>query len=79
MNRKKVQITKEFAGRLVLNAQLLDGRIKLTDGKEGISQTIDQLGYIQIDTISVIKRSHHHTLWTRRKDYSEAMLHELQS
>lgn len=53
MNRKKVQITKEFAGRLVLNAQLLDGRIKLTDGKEGISQTIDQLGYIQIDNLII--------------------------
>ena len=76
---KNVQITKELARKLVLNAQLLDGRIKLAEGKEGIAQMIDRLGYVQIDTISAIKRSHHHTLWTRRDDYSEGMLHELQS
>ncbi len=64
---------------MALSAQLLDGRIKLARGKEGTAQTIEKLGYVQIDTISVIKRSHHHTLWTRRSDYNEAMLHELQA
>ena len=34
---------------------------------------------MQIDTISVIERAHHHTLWTRRQDYDPRMLHELQA
>ncbi|MBN2460357.1 MAG: YcaQ family DNA glycosylase [Candidatus Cloacimonetes bacterium] len=51
----------------------------LPSGKQGIIQIIDRLGYIQIDTISVIKRAHHHTLWTRKEDYCAQQLHELQS
>lgn len=42
-------------------------------------RAIDQLGYVQIDTIAAVKRSHHHTLWTRRSDYAEEQLHDLQA
>ena len=42
-------------------------------------QTIDQLGYVQIDTIAAVNRAHHHTLWTRHRDYSEEQLHDLQA
>lgn len=76
--KQRTQITLELARRLVLNAQLFGSRMKLSKGKEGIAQTIEKLGYIQIDPLTVIKRSHHHTLWTRRSDYEEKMLHELQ-
>lgn len=48
-------------------------------GKAGIREVFDQLGYIQLDTISVIQRAHHHTLWTRLPDYTLANLHELQA
>jgi uncharacterized protein YcaQ len=37
------------------------------------------LGYVQIDTVSVIQRAHHHVLWSRVADYHPKMLHELQS
>lgn len=40
---------------------------------------IEKLGYVQLDTIAVIQRAHHHTLWTRRSDYAPDMLHELQA
>ena len=30
----------------------------------------ERLGYVQIDTISVIERAHHHILWTRQRAYS---------
>jgi uncharacterized protein len=76
---KKIEISNKLARRIILNTQLLDGKAKLADGKEGIAQIIEKLGYIQIDTISVIKRSHHHTLWTRHSDYQESQLHELQA
>jgi uncharacterized protein YcaQ len=76
---KKVPISLAMARRMALNAQLLDGQTNLATGKEGIAQTIETLGYVQIDTIAVIRRAHHHTLWTRRPDYRPKMLHELQA
>ncbi|MHC4725873.1 MAG: winged helix-turn-helix domain-containing protein [Planctomycetota bacterium] len=76
---KKARIPLKQARRIVLNAQLLGSGAKLTKGKEGIAQTIEKLGYIQIDTIAVIERAHHHTLWSRRADYDPEMLHKLQT
>ncbi len=39
-------------------------------GKNPTTQAIIQhLGYVQIDTISVIQRTHHHVLWTRNPTY----------
>ncbi len=37
--------------------------------KISVAATIAHLGYVQIDTISVIERAHHHVLWTRNKNY----------
>ncbi len=39
---------------------------------------IEHLGYIQIDTISVIQRAHHHTLWNRNPRYKNIHLDDLQ-
>jgi len=58
-------ISQKTARRMVLYAQLLDGRIRITKGKEGVAKAIEHLGYVQIDTISVIERAHHYTLWMR--------------
>jgi uncharacterized protein YcaQ len=74
-----MKISRTLARRLAVNAQLLDGRTKLPKAKNGIAHIIEKLGYIQIDTISVINRAHHHTLWTRCPDYDEKYLHELQA
>ena len=38
---------------------------------------IEHLGYVQIDTISVIQRAHHHTLWNRNPRYRPSQLDEL--
>lgn len=46
-------------------------------GKEGVLASIKQLGYLQIDTISVVERAHHHTLWNRVGDYRQDWLDEL--
>ena len=46
-------------------------------GKEGAAQVVDQLGYVQIDTISVIERAHHHVLGTRQRGYHSSMIYEL--
>lgn len=70
-------LSPTLARRLTLHSQLLDGRTKLHKGKEGIARAIEHLGYVQIDTISVIERAHHHTLWTRVPGYKQEMLDEL--
>ncbi len=65
------------ARRLAVQAQLLDGHAGLPEGKEGAAGAIDRLGYVQIDTISVVERAHHHALRTRCSDYAPWMLDEL--
>ena len=76
---KNQKVSQKIARRIVLNAQLLDGRTKLSAGKKGITEIFRKLGYIQIDTISVVQRTHHHTLWARHADYKLEMLQELQA
>jgi len=66
------------ARRLALRAQLLDGGAR-PSGKAGVVEAIERLGYVQIDTIAVVRRAHHHVLWTRCPNYDAEMLHELQA
>jgi len=72
-----VRITQAKARRLAIACQGLDGRWKLPKGKEGAAQVIERIGYLQIDTISVVERAHHHTLWSRCPGYEPDMLNEL--
>ena len=46
-------------------------------GSQATKRVLEHLGYIQIDTLSVIERAHHHTLWTRIPDYQPDYLHQL--
>lgn len=38
---------------------------------------IRQLGFVQLDTIQVVSRAHHHILWSRNQSYREPMLDRL--
>jgi len=62
------------ACRLAIHCQLLNGSTSLDSGTEGVYQAIQHLGYVQIDTISVVERAHHHTLWSRCPDYKSQAL-----
>lgn len=64
------------ARQIILQSQLLATDNRLL-GKEGTLQAIKQLGYVQIDTISVVERAHHHVLWTRVPDYEPNFLQTL--
>ena len=46
-------------------------------GRQATQRALEHLGYIQIDTISVVERAHHHTLWTRIPDYQPEYLRQL--
>jgi len=76
---KPERISLATARRLALTAQGLDGAWTPPPGKEGTAAVIERLGYVQIDTISVVQRAHHHVLWSRCGDYHPDMLHELQA
>jgi len=72
------KITLKQARELFIQKQLLT-ETKLPNGKEGTYKVINQLGYVQIDTISVIERSHHLVLYTRNHNYEHGHLHDLQA
>ena len=46
-------------------------------GKGATLRAIEQLGYVQIDTISVVERAHHHVLWSRVANYRPEFLDQL--
>lgn len=60
--------------RLALSQQGLLNSKALASGKAGVAAAISHLGYVQIDTISVVERAHHHVLWTRVKNYRPEFL-----
>lgn len=76
---KSHPLTKAEARRIWLRAQRLDARAPFGDGPAATAAAVEQLGYVQIDTINVIERSHHHILWSRIPDYRRADLRQAQS
>lgn len=44
---------------------------------ENVLEISNHIGYVQIDTISVVRRAHHHVLWSRNHLYTEAVLDEV--
>jgi uncharacterized protein len=72
-------ISKSQARRIWLNAQRLDAVAPFGDGPEATRAAVDHLGYVQIDTINVIERCHHHILYSRIPGYQRAHLRQAQS
>lgn len=72
-----MELSREQALSLILSRQLF--RQAKLRGKSGLRELIRQLGYVQIDTISVVERAHHHTIWSRLPDYDKTWLDELLS
>ena len=63
--------------RIALARQGLIGRRRLGRGPDGVRKTLDRLGYVQIDTISVVARAHHHTFWSRVSSYRDEHVNRL--
>ena len=63
--------------RIALARQGLVGRRRLGRGLDGVRKTLDRLGYVQIDTISVVARAHHHTFWSRVSGYRDEHVNRL--
>jgi uncharacterized protein len=72
-------LTKLDARRIWLRAQRLDTSAPFGEGAQAVADAVAHLGYVQIDTINVIERSHHHILYTRIPNYRRADLRQAQS
>src|SRR5271156_4849844 len=78
-DEKSHPLTKAAARRIWLSAQRLDTQAPFGEGPIAVAAAIDHLGYVQIDTINVIERAHHHILYTRIPAYRRADLRQAQS
>lgn len=74
-----VPISTAAARRIWLRAQRLDERAPFGDGADAVARAVAHLGYVQIDTIHVIERSHHHILFSRLPGYKRSDLKQAQS
>ncbi len=72
-------LSRNQASKLALLAQRLPPTKQTGRAIAATLSAIEHLGYIQIDTISVIQRAHHHTLWSRNPRYNLTHLDQLLS
>ena len=72
-------LTKSQARKIILHAAGLSKRAQFGKGKQAAYKLIDHLGFIQIDTIYVVERAHHHAIASRVPDYKPEWLDELQA
>src|ERR1700759_4170455 len=76
---KAPALSKLDARRIWLAAQRLDTPAPFGAGPQAVATAVAHLGYVQIDTINVIERCHHHILYTRIPAYRRADLRQAQS
>lgn len=62
-----------------MSRQGLGAHQQFGTGLSGTRNAIDHLGYVQIDTLSVVERAHHHVLWNRVPEYDPSHLNQLVS
>lgn len=79
MAAKSLALSPARARAIWLHAQRLDTAAPFGTGPEATPLAIEHLGYVQIDTINVIERCHHHILYSRVPDYRRAHLAQAQS
>jgi uncharacterized protein len=77
--RQSHPLTQTQARRIWLRAQRLDTAEPFGEGPQATAAAVEHLGYVQIDTINVIERCHHHILWNRIPNYRRADLRQAQS
>ncbi len=72
-----LELSPRDARRLAIGAQQLAGPPPRRPTKRRMRETIQKLGALQIDSISVVARSHHIVLWSRLGNHPPEWLDEL--
>lgn len=75
--RNNITLSKQQAQRVALLSQGLGQEKSNTKNASATLRTIEKMSYVQIDSISVVERAHHHTLWSRQSHYQPAFLDKL--
>lgn len=75
----KVTLSPAQVRALWLQSQGLHEAQAFGSGPKAVVKAIKHLGYVQIDTIHVIERSHHHILYSRIPDYKRSHLQRAQT
>ncbi len=79
MPKAPLVIDQTRARHLWIAAQRLDTAAPFGVGPQATRAAIAHLGYVQIDTINVVERCHHHILWARIPGYARSDLAHSQS
>ncbi len=72
------EISPERARAIWIDAQRLNVPEPFGAGRQAVADAVRHLGYVQIDTINVIERCHHHILYNRIPAYARADLEAAQ-
>ncbi len=75
----KIKHPKDLARlrRIALSSQGLLQAQPFGHGLAGAREAVNHLGYVQLDTISVVERAHHHVLYSRVPEFEPAMTNQL--
>lgn len=73
------KIDKKAATNIWIHSQKLDEKKPFGVGPSAVTKAVSHLGYVQIDTIHVIERCHHHILYNRIPSYRPVDLQTAQS
>ena len=65
------------AQKAILLSQGIHSEHKLGNGKEATYKAIKAINYVQIDSISVVARAHHHSIWNRAENYDPMHIEQL--
>ena len=71
MAKAALKLSNRDARRLWLHCQ---GLSSTPTGPVDVLGTVEQIGLLQLDSIRVVSRAHHHILWSRNQNYREPML-----
>ncbi len=73
----KNTLSLKDAQKIILLSQGIYKESKIGTAKEITYKAIEAINYIQIDSISVVERAHHHSIWNRAENYTPAHLDQL--
>ncbi len=77
MSDSSLLITNKQARNIWLNRQYLAGSPCGKAQVSAFAERIEQLGMVQLDSIGVLARAHHHILWSRQSAYRQGSFDRL--
>ena len=70
-------VTRKILRQAALHHQGLTKAAPFGAGKQATLNALEHLSYVQIDTLAVVERAHHHILWSRIPSYKPVHLESL--